>query len=172
MGVAPLPLLSETILTLEELAALGCIAVESTYTELFIEKLIWELCHLRNEQKEFLTERLMMEGKLDLLKKVAAPKLRSAKRKKAFDKVISDLRIANADRITAIHGEWSAPNMTLREYMYARNVPPAIARKKKTIMSADKLMETAFRIYQAHNGLRVFAKKEWPKFSTLKERFL
>ena len=90
------------------LAAIGAIAVESTYLERFLDTTIRKLARLSDAvARPVLAKTATMEAKLDLLRELGSIKLQKyPKRHDEFEKIIATLKNANTNRNTAIHGVW------------------------------------------------------------------
>lgn len=103
---APPILHSRLALSAEQLAAIGSVAVESSWSEFWIEEITFEIAGLRRESGKFFTFRMPMDKRLDLLGDLWKPKISDARKLAQFTKIISDLKEANIDRNTIIHGLW------------------------------------------------------------------
>lgn len=164
------PLVSETILTPEYLAAIGCVAIESTYCEIVVEKIIWELCGLDEDHGKHLTNGVQMNNRLELLSTLAKMHLSDESQKATLVKLVSDLKIANSDRNTVIHGSWSSPveNFLVLWRDGAGKHPPAVAFKRRLnndplTFSAANVFDVAKKIASLKVDLLNFAGEAWPE---------
>jgi hypothetical protein len=162
-------LVSQTILTQEQLAAIGCVAIESTYCEIVVEKLIWQLSGLDDEHGKHFTQNVQLNSRLELLSTLGKMHISDEIHKAEFVKLVSDLKIANTDRNTVIHGSWSSSvrNFLLLWRDGADKHPPAQASKRRPnkepiTTSADKVIEVAQRIANLKRDLLDFAERTWP----------
>lgn len=101
-------MLSELIMSEPYLAAIGMVVIESTYLERFVERLIWWMCKGKPKQGKFLTARMLMDSRLELLSDLAKPKIKEPTRLDVFTSLISDLKKVNVDRNVVVHGLWTA----------------------------------------------------------------
>src|SRR5690348_10241535 len=96
---------SSRILSKEQLAAIGCVAIESTYAEIFVEEIIWDLCGLDDEHGKHLTDKVSMKSRLELLSRIGKQHTTKLQAEE-LTRIVSDFKIANEDRNTTIHGVW------------------------------------------------------------------
>lgn len=94
------------ILTKDQLAAIGSVAVESTACEQYVDELIWYLSGMKESEGRLFTHTMNMQPKLDLLSELGKPQLRSDKKRAQLTTLISDLKEANISRNVAVHGTW------------------------------------------------------------------
>jgi hypothetical protein len=154
------------ILTKDQLAAIGSVAVESTICEEQVDELIWRLSGMKEIAGRFFTHTMSMQPKLDLLAELGKPQLRSEKRLKEFTKLISDLKEANLARNVAVHGKWLTNGtgvfQVLEDGPEAHS--PAIAHKlsKKGEVTAQKsaadLQSIAKLLARLDGDLRSFSR--------------
>lgn len=97
-------MLSEVIMSEPYLAAIGMVVIESTYLERMVERLIWWLCKLNPKQGKFLTARIQMDSRLELLSDLAKPRIADPTRLAVFTTLISDLKNANNERNVVVQG--------------------------------------------------------------------
>jgi hypothetical protein len=165
--------LSAVILSAKDLAGIGSVIVESTLCELIVEKIIWALCGLKPEQGKFLTDRMQLDKRLELIGDLWKPALDDAKRA-TLTKLISDLKETNNDRNIIVHGHWvlqmvgtedadTSPEGILNGRGWL--TPPSPVAQKRKLKSApaefaaDKLEETAERISLLTSALCEFARE-------------
>jgi hypothetical protein len=154
-------LLSNTVLTEDELRAIGNVAVELTYCEHMVEDIIWTLAGMKNDQGKFFTDRMQLDKRLELMGDLWKPQLAGDDLKKLTD-LISDIKEANNDRNTIIHGFWHMPKLPLKEWMANQKFPPATAEKRRLRsdpikFSATNIRKTAERISDLTGALWEFA---------------
>jgi hypothetical protein len=94
------------ILTKDQLAAVGSVAIESTVCEQTVDALIWALAGMDESEGRLFTHTMNMQPKLILLGELGKPQLRSKKKLQQFADLISDLKVANGDRNILVHGNW------------------------------------------------------------------
>ena len=161
--------MSKFILTDDQLRAIGCVALESTYAEQLIEQLTWRLCSIQEEQGKFFTDRMPFDRRLDLLSDLWKPMIKDKKRLLMLTKILADLKEANGDRNTIIHGNWTysvSAMVALSELSKGDwKKPPAVAIKRRlrsdSLQSpAVRIQETASRISELTNDLYEFAQME------------
>lgn len=145
--------LATLILTKDQLAAVGSVAVESTFCEEFVELFIWALLGVRERQGKFLTAPLQMNSRLDLLSSLMKVRLRSATKRLAFTDLISRLREANSERNVIVHGSWEPDGVSAHRVWKdgAEKHPAAIAKKHRlnsppVTMSATLIEKSALKI--------------------------
>lgn len=167
---------SQSILTQEQLAAVGCVAIESTYAEAVIEEVIWDLCGLDEEHGKHLTNGVQMKNRLTLLSSLGKMHL-SKEKTPPFVKIISDLKLSNEDRNTVIHGFWErvAPDgsVAFLEDNPDRNLAAQASKRRLNKdplkRSAAEVMAIAARIFDLRNELLYFVEDTWP--DTWQRRF-
>src|SRR5947207_15204999 len=92
--------------------------------------MLYKLTKLWREIGQSLIERGMIDAKTDLLRDVATAKLkRRPKRVQRLEKIVSQIKHSNTDRVTAIHGIW-ARHIT-RSPSGERQIGQASATKRK-----------------------------------------
>lgn len=152
------------ILTKDQLAAVGSVAVESTLCEELVESLIWNLAKLTEEQGKFFTSPLNMNSRLELLSSLGKPLLRGDAKRAEFTKLISDLKEANAARNTIIHGKWQTSGVGVIQVMQdgPDQHPPAIVKKRRlnsppATKSASEIEAIALTLARLTSELDLFS---------------
>jgi hypothetical protein len=157
------------MMTAEDRASLGSLAMESAYLEGTLDDLVVKLSGMKPMQAELVFAGRMMDSKLELVKQLGTQKLRSKKRKAELSGLIADLKHLNGERVTAIHGIWSMPGVL--SIAAAGNDPtayhPPVARKKNSTLRGDRLRDIAVRISIGREHLRIFSLKVWPRFAKI-----
>jgi hypothetical protein len=168
MGLLDGILLSKVVLSSKELAAIGSVAVESTYSDFIIESMIWAICKLRQDQGKFFTSGMMMDRKLELLGDLWKPLLADTPRAKLTE-IISGLKEANNRRNIVIHGEWSYPKAVpfsaIRTFMTDPDKADSVATKRRLRseplqLRSNQVDEVAQRISSLTLQLLTFAYQE------------
>lgn len=163
-------MLPEIIMTEPQLAAIGMVVIESTYLEQLVERLIWWACKLEPKQGKFLTTRIQMDSRLDLLSDLAKPKITDPTRLEVFTTLISDLKNANNDRNVVVHGLWSPqPKLPIAASGIIEWEATALKERLRSpplTMSPNQIAEVARRINSGYFDLASFATKEWPKWQS------
>lgn len=125
---------SVAILTKDQLAAIGSLAIESTYLEHLVENIIWEISELEPDVGKFFTNGVQLNNRLELLNSIGRQLLKDkGEALDQFSKLISDLKIANANRNTIIHGYWTHSTKNFLQLLRdgPEKHPPAIATKRR-----------------------------------------
>jgi len=131
---------STNVLSQEQLAFLGIVAVESTYTELFIEKAIWCLADLTEERGRLLTFGVPMDKRVDLLGSLGELGLKEERLIKEFKAVISRLKLANTQRNHVVHGDWTFGPYTITSLPDgSAKFAPGLPTVTKTRRSGDQV---------------------------------
>lgn len=155
---------SRTTLTKEQLAAIGTVAVESTYCEQWVEDLIWAFLDVEEDQGRWITHNMQMNARLELLHNLASPRLSHPSREEFAD-LIARLKTANQQRNLIIHGDWKPREINLlRALLEMTPREPALATKKKpkgtaAIISADDIESVAQAISNLTGELVTFARR-------------
>ena len=163
---------SRKMLTESQLAAIGCAAVESTFTECMVFDIIVQLSGMKEEKLLIFMPNVMLEGKFVILEALANRSLRTKKAKADFALVMEALRRANGGRISLVHGAWEVKNF-LR--ILGDDWEPdgqAFARNRKKLtgptISATKAATIAREIADAYENLHSFWFKHWSSFAMKK----
>src|SRR5882672_703467 len=102
---------SELTLSDDELRAIGCVAVESTYFDVVLDDLIEHLCCLDEHDFRILTAGAQLAAKVEIIKGVTKSKVKSDF-KMEYKKLFDDIGDAVAKRNSVIHGRWGVPRLT------------------------------------------------------------
>lgn len=126
------PLSSETILTQQQLAAVGCVAIESTYLEQVLERFIWALAGLDEKAGIHFTHKLSVGPRIDLLRELVLSKL-DAQYRDEFGALIGRLKESNERRNTIVHGAWitTVSNVMVLWRDGPEKYDPALARRRR-----------------------------------------
>lgn len=150
-------LTSERMLTAEQRAAIGTVAVETTYLEFYIERLIQRLLGINEHpQAELLTDRLGLTQKLDVLHDLGRARLAKHKQQQQqWSDYVANLRKLIDHRNVIVHGIWLLPQPS-RET--PNPTPSAVRLRPKGIKTfeAGAIREVAEDINNAKLALEVF----------------
>jgi hypothetical protein len=126
-------LLSEYVLTDEQLQAIGCLAFESTFLERYIEIIIADNCGFdENAMTIFVGSKLTIGPKLQTMSKLIRPKLPTKDLKDSFERLYHDLMDVITKRNTVIHGTWESKNLSaLAAIASGQRIADAIAQNRK-----------------------------------------
>lgn len=100
-------LYSRRVLTDEQLASIGAVAVESTYCEYMVETVIWFLAGLDDEHGRAFTFGMPMHNRLELLRTLGLRRLKAQDEIDRFTAIVAELKEASTQRNTIIHGDWT-----------------------------------------------------------------
>lgn len=160
---------SKEIMSQEQLAEIGSIALESTECEVTVESILWALAGLDKERGPLFTQNMQMNARLELLSSLGKARLADGPLLDEFSSIISTLKELNSKRNNVIHGSWGAW-ITIKELLSQRGtslniVPKAIKRrpnKAPTELSAKELSGLPEQISQTTDALINFVKRAWP----------
>ena len=158
---------SKEIMSSEQLAEIGSLALESTDCEVMVESLIWDLAGMDPDSGKLFTHGMQMNTRLETLSSLGKARLSSDDQLEKFAAIISTLKDLNSKRNMVIHGIWGAW-MTLREIALSpqsKPTPKAFKRrpnKSPLELSAADLHGMPEAIARATAALRGFAEKAWP----------
>src|SRR6266478_10037693 len=99
-------LLSHLTLSDAERAWIGAVAVESAYLEKLIEQTVWALSGLSSAHGQIFTDSTPFSRKVELLDSLGKAAIVDEAELEAFSEILRELRGANTDRNTIIHGQW------------------------------------------------------------------
>lgn len=162
-------LFPQFVLTPEQLEAIGCVAIISAYLQNYMERLVWSLCHIKESDGKFLTDRLMVDKLADLLSDIAKPRIETTEKLAIFTEIISKIKEANTERNTIIHGIWLP---IIKQEKGKQKIGPGQATKRRlksdpVYFEAEKIMTTAHKLNKIHHELYEFACNEWKQASWL-----
>lgn len=156
---------SKKVLSKNQLAEIGSIAVESTYCEQLVGSLIWSLARLNELNGKFFTYGMQMGTRIDLLSSLGKLNLVSASEIETFTNIISELKENNEKRNIVIHGYWSA-FFFLRDIGNPNAAPTVKALKQRRNsnpqeFSAKDLEKIAENICVTTEKLQKFSVSVW-----------
>jgi len=150
--------LSHSFLTAEQRASIGCVAVESTHLERFVEAIIWHFLEVDEEKGKYVTHTMQMGTRLDVMRDLAKQVL-EPEEIKILGELVAQMKVVNEKRNLVIHGEWApADGYRLRNlFTGPSNAVPAVATKRRLrdspqVMSAsevDAVAATLSSLYRA-----------------------
>jgi hypothetical protein len=160
---------SKEIMSAEQLAEIGSIALESTQCEVIVEEVLWALAGLDHERGIHFTQNMQMKSRLELLTTLGRSRLSDEPSLNEFNALVEELKDLNTKRNHVIHGSWGAW-ITLQELIKQSGpnlsiTPKAMKRrpnKPPVELSADQLKGLPEQIAQATKRLIQFAEKTWP----------
>ena len=142
-------LISEVVLTDEQLKAVGCLAIESTRLETHVEQAIID--HCGTILGEFLVKDKMLGGKVDLFRAVFTREALDENHARALEQLFGELKSDIAKRNTVIHGSWEE-RMSLAQLAKMQDRDAAVYKKKMT-MKASEVMDLARQFANYQNRL-------------------
>ncbi len=159
---------ARNILTTEQLAALGEIAVESAQLENTVELMIQVVLKIGPEEFEELIKGRMLGAKVDVLKVCGQAKLAGKKQKKRrgrFTAIIDHIKFLISQRAIAIHGLWGPEGGKLGDLiaMMSGQWEPgtAEAKHKKGAMKSAQVQKLADEFHQANSDLWKLIRDIW-----------
>ena len=149
---------SEILLTDDQLKAIGCLAVESSRLESLLDDFIQTVCRFDDTQKELFIGKWMTSQKIDAIKLLIRPRLRSKVKLQKFDTLFEKLKDLIARRNIIIHGDWtiSQPYNALAILISGtgrRSDAIANSKKKKLSIKAADVMTVALRLSECRDEL-------------------
>lgn len=165
----PRKIRSKQILSAEQLAEIGSIALESTECEVVVEELLWALAGLDRERGILFTQNMQMKSRIEMLSALGKARLPNDQSLSEFNELIQELNNLNQKRNHVIHGSWGAWT-TLRELARRPGseftvTPKAIKRRPNKApmeLSAEQLRGLPEQIAHATARLMQFAERMWP----------
>jgi hypothetical protein len=157
---------AKDILTKEQLAALGEIAVESAHLEGTVDRMIRVVLRIEPDEFDILIGSRMLGRKIDVLKTCGLVRLAGKKRKRRryrFTVLMDRIKQLISQRAIAIHGDWGPEGgISLGDLMAGKWVPgTAEAKLKKSAMKSGELEKLADAFNEADIELWKFAGENW-----------
>jgi hypothetical protein len=149
---------TESLLTVDQRAALGSLVAETTEMEGTVDVMIAIVTNLSTPQCAVLLEGRMISWKLEALKRLGLQKLKRKAQMKVFAHLVDSLSSLNSERNVAVHGLWQPQG----GYTYAllagiTPVGPSVAALKRrnakssTLLKADRLEQLAKGVRETHS---------------------
>src|ERR1039457_6958722 len=163
------PLHASEVLTVEQQAAIGCVAVESARLEHLIMVVIWSLLYLEASMGRLFTDNIpTISGKLDLLHGIVNDKF-STLNKEEFNVIFQVIKKIIPRRNTVIHGQWERMH-TLAQLMKMPTISDgptghalvnSRSRKSNSVKSerAEDIMSIALGIHLCYSSLYDFSQR-------------
>ena len=132
--------------TEKQLKAIGCLVIESTHLEQYIEALI--RTYAGETVSGLLLHRKMMDAKTDILKSLIINETKDDKLKKKLGRLFSNIKTDIVSRNTVVHGDWGlAREMPLEEMIRQkrRGTAAAFRNNPKSPVKAKDIMNLAHR---------------------------
>jgi hypothetical protein len=162
-----LPLRSEIVLTQEQLAVVGAVAIECTYLEQQLEAVVWRLSGLDEHRGPQFTANMQLKSRIETVQalgRMVLPETADAD----FQALLRELHECAVQRNHVIHGTWIAGTDEFLQLWAdgAEKHPPANAVKKPKnkpprTMSATEIETVACRIARAREWLGRFYDTHW-----------
>jgi hypothetical protein len=169
----PLPMMSVKNCTPSLLAAVGAIAIESSYLDRYIGSLIYGLAKLDGATGDVLLRRQMIGAKIELLGEIGHKRLQRRRAKQLeFARLMETVKTANTGRVDAIHGLWLPdvnidPDDPTAILLGPTRAVRARGGKTRVSQTEEQANTLAREISKAHWSLQSFAAGTWPRlFST------
>lgn len=132
----PAVVFSRQLLTTEQLASVGCVAIESTYLEAELEELLWKLAGMDEARGVHFTRNMQMKSRIEMLWTLGRQRLpEGGEGLDELKRLTERLKEVNVERNTVIHGYWNVDAQDVRSFRSWRrqNVDertPAFAEKR------------------------------------------
>lgn len=149
---------SKRVLTEYQLEGIGCVVMESTYLEIFLEELIWALAGMNKESGKFFTDGLRLKARIELFGELGKARIKDKAKLAEFTAIISDLKIVADDRNAIVHGVW------IRYSNFKESWAIAHKRRLKSPpleFSPKNIHKTAKRISDLNLKVATFGHEEW-----------
>jgi len=160
---------SRQLLTVEQLASVGCVAIESTYLEAELEEVLWKLAGMDEARGLLFTRNMQMKSRIEMFWTLARQRLvedEDVEGLAELKTLVEWLKEANVERNTVIHGYWNIDAQDERSFQTWRrqNVDersPAFAEKRQigrppTTFSAARIEEVSEKIGSLRSMLTSF----------------
>lgn len=139
-------LISEIVLSPEQLRAVGCLALESTRLETHIEQAIID--HCGDIIGQLLIDRRMLDAKVEIFRSIFTPEALNDEHAKELEQLYGEIKSDIPRRNTVIHGSWKEVGSIAD--LYARSLDTsterdAAAYRKAMKVSASEVMDLARR---------------------------
>jgi hypothetical protein len=149
-------MISERTLQSDELRAVGCVAIESSILDRLLEAIICDACGFDSVKQELFTGKLMFAAKADAVKEILLPKLRSKKRRDRLTELHAAMKLANSQRVTALHGQWQWESSREPHDIADGRLYRAVSTHKKRRVTASQLMSIAHSLSAVHREMQLF----------------
>ena len=147
-------LISEMVLTDDQLKAVGCLALESTRLETHIEYAI--LVYFGSALGGLIVERKMLDAKTDAFKTAFMPRALNDDHRKELEQLYGEIKSDIAKRNTVVHGSWEE-KISLADLASMGSAEhdkrDAAVLKKNMKLKASEVMDLAFRFARYQHRL-------------------
>ena len=145
------------MLTDEQLRAVGCLAVESTHLELYIEGIINAICKFDQTASDVFIGRLSIEPKAKIMRDLLWEHLKNLPSlKESFKLIYDDIKDMISKRNTAIHGNWGSDQpQTLNALANFKRLTNSVAKRRgvANTIAAKDIMALAEKFAQRQMNL-------------------
>ena len=130
-------MISKQFLTDDQLASIGSVAIESTYLEVQLEQVLWKLAGMDEAYGVHFTSNMQMNSRIELIWTLGQQRFpEGSEARKDFKSLVEEIRAANVERNTIIHGYWMVEASDWRAYRAWKSKDeqtrtPAIAEKRR-----------------------------------------
>lgn len=153
---------TDTVLSREQLEALGLLVGEFARLESTLDMLIMSLASLSSAQYAAFMRGKMLGAKLDVLKELGLQKLQSRRKRTLFTDLVDEAARLNGERTVAVHGLWKPKGeFTLGNITLGFNTGESEAVHRKGRLKAERLGQLVNKLYEAHSQLYRFWKNTW-----------
>lgn len=145
-------------LTVEQRAAIGCVAIEAAYLEQEAALIAWGLLGTDNESGHQVTAPLSLSARLNLILALAGTRLKDDGFS-AFKAQMKTIQAVVTNRNTVIHGNWTSSSEDFFELMRKGPdaFPPATGtnytKNGNRSITADQIMSVAAALAEARTAL-------------------
>ena len=157
-------MLSEFVLSKNHLIAIGHIATNWSYSESYLELLIWKLIGIDNDGGHCVTTHLNSETRINILESLAKRRLPIPGLRSELSKCVAEIRRLRTVRNNIVHGLWlhsKKPSPIFKLGQKGRRVTPQIAKVTakgeikitNTLWTAKKIMKVAEEISELSSRL-------------------
>jgi len=137
-------------LTENHLKAIGLVVAEWSYTELFLEYLIWEIAQLDDYQGPAITTHLASETRIHILETLADTGLHNKTHKTELKDIVNRLRDLRTKRNNIVHAIWLSSKplapITLLTSKKRKSIPASIRVKAKGKINITRVPFTSKEI--------------------------
>lgn len=156
-------MISEKILTQDQLAAIGSIAVESSIMEHEIDRIIVAMTRLTEKKLIPFMNGKMMQGKLEVVEQLIPMCIKKKSAQTELKNLIGMARTANTRRTSFIHGHWLLNVLALYLEKPLKGDAVAVNKKKPLVkpVHAKEAAAVAQEIADVTDALRQFHLEQW-----------
>lgn len=161
-----------SVLTDDQLKALGQTAAVSAWAEWALEHFIAGLCRLPRLKVEIIMERKMINDKFEALRLLGRMALKSDSKREEFSRLIGLAQEANKERNVMIHGVWHRDDWTdsknyLRVLLGGATVYKATSPGNFKTRRGHEIQKVAHGLYAHMWDLILFLEDNFPRVKKL-----